>query len=132
MAGHARSPLAVAVSGGGDSLALMHLLRAYAAANKLVPPVVLTVDHGLRKTSARDAKKVAAWAKQAGLKVHVLTWQGKKPQSGIKSGIEASAREARYQLMGAWLSKNKIATLFLGHTQDDQAETFLLRLARGS
>jgi len=106
----------------------MHLLRAYAAANKLTPPVVLTVDHGLRKSSARDAKKVAAWAKQAGLRVQVLTWQGKKPASGI----EAAAREARYRLMGTWLSKNKIATLFLGHTQDDQAETFLLRLARGS
>jgi tRNA(Ile)-lysidine synthase len=128
MAGHARAPLAVAVSGGGDSLALMHLLRAFAAAQKLAPPVVLTVDHGLRKSSAQDARQVAAWAKQAGLKAHVLTWRGKKP----KSGLEAGARMARYQLMGTWLSKNRIATLFVGHTQDDQAETFLLRLARGS
>ncbi len=106
----------------------MHFLRAYAAANKLALPVVLTVDHGLRKSSARDAKKVAGWAKQVGLKAHVLAWRGEKP----KSGIEAAAREVRYRLLGAWLSKNNISTLFLGHTQDDQAETFLLRLARGS
>jgi tRNA(Ile)-lysidine synthase len=121
-------PIAVAVSGGGDSLALMHLLRAFAKAHKQKPPVVLTVDHGLRKSSKADADKVAAWAKQASLKAHVLAWRGAKPNSGI----EAAAREARYRLMGAWLTRHKITTLFVGHTQDDQAETFLLRLARGS
>jgi tRNA(Ile)-lysidine synthase len=89
---------------------------------------VLTVDHGLRVNSAKDAKQVVAWAKQAGLTAYVLTWRGAKPESGL----EAAAREARYRLMGAWLAKHKIATLFVGHTQDDQAETFLLRLARGS
>ena len=128
MAGHARGPWAVAVSGGGDSLALMHLLCAFAAAEKLTPPIVLTVDHGLRKSSASDARQVAAWAGQAGLKAHVLTWRGKK----LARGVEAGAREARYRLMGAWLAKKGSATLFVGHTQDDQAETFLLRLARGS
>ena len=55
--------IAVAVSGGSDSLALMHLLRAFAQQRKSKLPVVLTVDHGLRKSSARDAKQVAAWAK---------------------------------------------------------------------
>jgi tRNA(Ile)-lysidine synthase len=120
--------IVVAVSGGGDSIALMHLLEAYASANRLAPPIVLTVDHGLRKHSARDARQVAAWAKQAGLKAHILTWRGARP----KSGVEAAAREARYRLMGDWLVKNSITTLHVGHTQDDQAETFLLRLARGS
>ena len=120
--------LAVAVSGGGDSIALMHLLAAYAKARKRKPPIVLTVDHGLRKSSARDAKQVVAWAKKTGLTAHVLTWRGPKPQSGI----EAAAREARYRLMGAWLTRHKVATLYVGHTIDDQAETFLLRLARGS
>jgi len=120
--------LAVAVSGGSDSLALMHLLAAFARARKIQAPLVLTVDHGLRPDSAKDAKKVAAWAKQAGLKATILSWRGNKP----KSGIEAAARQARSRLMGAWLVKKKIGTLFVGHTQDDQAETFLLRLARGS
>jgi len=119
---------AVAVSGGGDSLALMHLLGSFARREGLSPPVVLTLDHGLRKSSAMDAKKVAAWAKRLGLAATVLTWRGKKP----KTGIEAAAREARYRLMGNFLTKNKIGTLFVGHNQDDQAETFLLRLARGS
>ena len=73
MAGHAGPPWAVAVSGGGDSLALMHLLRDFAKARGLVPPIVLTVDHGLRKNSARDAKQVLTWAKQAGLAAHLLT-----------------------------------------------------------
>ncbi len=116
------------MSGGGDSLALMHLLAAHAKAHRHKPPVVLTVDHGLCRSSSKDARKVAAWAKKAGLKAHVLTWEGIKP----KSGVESAAREARYALMGAWMVKHKITTLHVGHTIDDQAETFLLRLARGS
>ena len=127
MAGH-EAPFAIAVSGGSDSLALMHLLAALARAAKKPLPVVLTVDHGLRKASGDDARQVVRWAKKAGLKAHVLVWRGKKP----KSGIEALAREARYQLMGAWMVKHGVITLFVGHTEDDQAETFLLRLARGS
>lgn len=127
MAGYG-PPWAVAVSGGGDSLALMHLLAAYARKAGLALPLVLTVDHGLRSSSTKDARQVAAWAKRAGLPVHLLTWRSGKP----KSGLEAAAREARYRLMGGWLQKKQITTLFVGHTLDDQAETFLLRLARGS
>jgi len=106
----------------------MHLLAAHAKAHRRKPPVVLTVDHGLRPSSSKDARKVAAWAKRVGLKAQVLTWKGLKPTSGV----EAAAREARYALMGAWMIKHKITTLHVGHTIDDQAETFLLRLARGS
>ena len=94
---------AVAVSGGGDSLALMHLLAALARRRNSALPVVLTVDHGLRKASANDARQVARWAKKAGLKAHILTWRGKKP----KSGIEALAREARYRLMGELVVKRR-------------------------
>ena len=121
-------PLALAVSGGGDSLALMHLAARHAAAHSLPVPVVLTVDHGLRKGSRSDARKVVAWAKAIGLKAHILSWPGKKP----KTGVEAAARSARYRLMGAWMAANGVSALCVGHTQDDQAETFLLRLARGS
>jgi tRNA(Ile)-lysidine synthase len=127
MTGH-DGPIAVAVSGGSDSLALMHLLAAFARARKLPPPLVLTVDHGLRAGSAKDARQVSAWAKQAGMKAQALLWRGNKP----KTGIEAAAREARYRLMGEALAKQGITALFVGHTQDDQAETFLMRLARGS
>ncbi|HVU20874.1 MAG TPA: tRNA lysidine(34) synthetase TilS [Rhizomicrobium sp.] len=121
-------PGAVAVSGGGDSLALMHLLCDWSKAQGREAPVVLTVDHGLQKDSAAKAKQVVAWAKRAGLKAHVLAWEGKKP----KSDVEAESREARYRLMGAWCRKRGLAALYVGHTRDDQAETFLLRLARGS
>jgi tRNA(Ile)-lysidine synthase len=121
-------PGAVAVSGGGDSLALMHLLAGWAKAQNVTPPVVLIVDHTLRKESASEARKAAAFARKAGLAAHILTRKGAVPQSGI----EAAARDARYGLMGGWLRKHHIATLYVGHTLDDQAETFLLRLGRGS
>src|SRR5262249_19528197 len=116
MARHAGQAAAVAVSGGGDSLALMHLVAGHAGRQGHPLPIILTVDHGLRPSSAKDAKAVAAWAARAGLEAKVLTWRGKKPATGI----EAAAREARYRLMGAYLAKHKIATLFVGHNQDDQ------------
>ena len=121
-------PGAVAVSGGGDSVALMFLLAAYAKQAKQPAPVILTVDHGLRADSAKDAKAVAKIATDAGLKAHVLTFKGAAP----KSDVEAEARHARYQLMGEWLTANKVDALYVAHTMEDQAETFLLRLARGS
>ena len=121
-------PGAVALSGGGDSLALMHLLAQWAKARYLPPPVALVVDHALRKESASEARQAAAFAKKAGLTAHILTRKDLAP----KSGIEAAARDARYGLMANWLQKHGIATLYVGHTLDDQAETFLLRLGRGS
>ncbi len=121
-------PGAVAVSGGGNSLALMHLLVSWTKKRRHKPPVVLTVDHGLRQGSSSDARKVARWARTAGLKAVTLVWKGQKPSGDI----EAEARAARYDLMAAWLHKNGVRALYLGHTRDDQAETFLLRLARGS
>ena len=111
------------MSGGGDSLALMFML-----AHAKKKPVVLTVDHGLRPDSTDDARAVLKAAKKLGLEAHLLQWKGAKP----KSDIEAAAREARYRLMGEWCRKHKIENLYLAHTLEDQAETFLLRLARGS
>ncbi len=121
-------PGAVAVSGGADSLALMHLLAGWARAGKHPKPLVLSVDHGLRPESSSDAKKVARWAKALDLPSEILTVAGKKP----KSDIEAWAREARYRLMGERLRRHGLTALYVAHHQDDQAETFLLRLARGS
>jgi tRNA(Ile)-lysidine synthase len=121
-------PGVVAVSGGGDSIALMHLLARWAKATRREPPHVVTVDHGLRKASAVDARTVTGWAKRAGLKSHALRWRGPHPTSDV----EAAAREARYRLMGDHARKKKLAALYVGHTRDDQAETFLLRLMRGS
>jgi tRNA(Ile)-lysidine synthase len=121
-------PGAVAVSGGGDSLALMHLLADWARARRAPAPIVFTVDHGLRPQSAAEAKDVARWAKEAGLACEILSVKGEKP----KTGIEAWAREARYRLMAKALAGRGLKALYLGHTEDDQAETFLIRLGRGS
>jgi tRNA(Ile)-lysidine synthase len=120
-------PGAVAVSGGGDSVALMHLLARWAKGTKKTAPLVLVVDHGLRPESGREARGVVKTAKALGLAVRLLRWADAPGR-----GIEAAARAARYGLMGKVLRQQKRATLYVGHTEDDQAETFLLRLARGS
>ncbi|MGH6876764.1 MAG: tRNA lysidine(34) synthetase TilS [Rhizomicrobium sp.] len=121
-------PGAIAVSGGGDSIGLLLLLAEWARATGQPPPSVLTVNHGLRPAAAQEAAAVAARSRAWGLDAHVLAWRGRKPLSDI----EGAAREARYRLMGAWCRANGIGCLYVGHTIDDQAETFLLRLARGS
>lgn len=118
----------MAVSGGGDSMALMHLMAAAARAGGLPLPVVVTVDHALRPHSAAEARQVAAWAGEAGLEAQILTRKGPLPQSDI----EAKAREARYRLIGRWCRMRGIEIVALAHTCDDQAETFLMRLMRGS
>jgi len=121
-------PGAIAVSGGGDSLALMHLMHDWSKAERVAAPIVLTVDHGLQPHSKANARRVLRWAKALGLKAAALSWKGPKPDSDI----EAVAREARYRLMGEWCRAHGAAALYAGHTRDDLAETFLLRLARGS
>ena len=121
-------PGAVAVSGGADLLALLLLLADWAADQGLPAPVALTVDHGLQPRSARQAQDVARRAKQRGLGAHVLRWTGRKPVADI----ESAAREARYRLMGDWCRHNAVRCLYVAHSLDDQAETFLLRLMRGS
>lgn len=121
-------PGAVAVSGGADSLALMHLLAEWARASGKAPPIVLTVDHGLQAGSAAAARAVVAAAKAAGLPAHGLKWTGTKPDADL----EAAARAARYRLMGNWCRRRRIGALYVAHNREDQAETVLLRLARGS
>lgn len=122
-----KASLAVACSGGADSMALTLLLAEYCrkSGNKLM---AITVDHGLREESAGEAKQVGKWLKQHGAAHVVLKWEGKKPTRNIQE----TAREARYALMADYCHANKIHHLLLAHHQDDQAETFLLRLARGS
>jgi len=121
-------PAAAAVSGGGDSLALLLLIEEWARSGSRRVPIVLIVDHGLKPHSRRDALEIASRVGDRGLETHVLSWRGRKPAANI----ESSAREARYRLMGNWCRANGIRCLFVAHTIDDQAETFLLRLSRGS
>lgn len=115
--------IAVGVSGGADSLALA--IRLAEMGKKVV---ALTVDHALRKESRAEAEYVAKVMFEYGIEHHILTWREEKP----KKGIEEAARRARYGLLFDFCKLNNINTLAVGHHLRDQAETFLLRLQRGS
>ena len=120
-------PLAVAVSGGADSLALLLLAQAYAK-EKGGHIVALTVDHGLRPASKEEAQQVQRWAQTRGIEHVILTWEGDKPTSHLQE----KARTARYELLTQWCKKNGVSTLLLAHHREDQEETFWLRLTCGS
>ncbi len=90
--------------------------------------IALTVDHGLRSDSRKEAERVGEWARARGIEHVILTWEGDKPASRLQE----KAREARYHLLTSWCKANGISTLLLGHHAQDQEETFWLRLAAGS
>lgn len=120
--------LAVAFSGGPDSLALLILAAQWAKRRKGVSLHAFTVDHGLRPASAAEARRASAMARELGVPHRILRWTGEKPASGI----QAAAREARYRLLTTACRELGFHDLLVAHHLDDQAETFLLRLARGS
>jgi len=121
--------LALAVSGGADSLALLLLAQRWRAARPTGPDLlVLTVDHGLRPESAAEARFVGEIAKRHGLRFQSLLWTDPAPLRGI----EAAARAARYALLLDAARQAGATHLATAHHRDDQAETFLMRLARGS
>jgi tRNA(Ile)-lysidine synthase len=117
--------VALAVSGGSDSVGLM-LLAAKAGLGRHA--TVLTVDHGLRPQSGAEAGRVVDWARRLGFPAEVLRWEDPKPTTGLQE----RAREARYRLMADWCARHGVDAVATGHTLDDQAETLLMRLARGS
>ncbi len=117
--------LGVAVSGGGDSMAVLHLL-AHLAAQKNVALEVATVDHGLRPEAAAEADFVAKVCAGLGLHHDILCWTG----GAGKGNLQARARTGRYRLLATWAKQRSLGRVALGHTQDDQAETFLMRLKR--
>ena len=121
---------ALAVSGGSDSTALMVLMAEWIGltGRSLEACTVLTVDHRLRPESASEAEAVARQAAALGLRHVILVWDGDKP----RTGLQAAARAARYRLMAAYAGAHDIGAICTAHTQDDQAETLLMRLARGS
>ncbi|UWR49697.1 tRNA lysidine(34) synthetase TilS [Phaeobacter inhibens] len=122
--------LGVAVSGGGDSMALMHLLHE-CFADVGVEICVATVDHGLRPTSGDEAQMVAGAAAKLGMAHDILQWCD-RPTTGQAGNLQEQARNARYALLTSWAQLNDISTVALGHTADDQAETLLMRLGRSS
>ncbi|MEH2475298.1 tRNA(Ile)-lysidine synthase [Nitrobacteraceae bacterium AZCC 2161] len=121
--------LILAVSGGPDSIALMWLAARWRRALKRGPDLIaVTVDHGLRPEAAREARDVKRLATSLELPHRTLRWIGAKP----KTGLPAAAREARYRLLAKAARAGGATHVLTAHTRDDQAETLLMRMARGS
>ena len=119
--------LAVAVSGGPDSLALAFLVKCYSLKNKLNVKYFI-VDHKLRKESSHEAKTVKNILKKIDINAKILPWNGIKPSKNI----QARARDKRYFLLAEECKKNDVKYLLLGHHINDLFENFLIRLVRGS
>jgi tRNA(Ile)-lysidine synthase len=120
--------IAVAVSGGSDSLGLGLLLAAWVR-DRGGHLIVLTVDHGLRAEAATECARVAQiFAAIPNCSAHVLRWRGEKPEHGL----QAAARAARYALLSDWCRAHGVLHLAVGHTAEDQAETVAMRQAHGS
>ena len=119
--------LAVAVSGGPDSLTLAFLAKCYALKHKINIKCFI-VDHKLRKESSTEAKTIKKILKKININCEILIWRGKKPSKNIQS----LAREKRYSLLVDQCKKHNIKNLLLGHHLDDLSENFLIRIVRGS
>ncbi len=124
------SGFVIAVSGGPDSTALLMLAAQWAKRQKKRRPKLLaiTIDHGLRPQAAAEAAAVKRLARRLGVPHRTLRWRGKKP----KSGLQEAARVARYRLLAQAAARAGYGHVMTAHTLDDQAETVLFRLARGS
>ncbi len=121
--------IAVAVSGGADSTALLLLMQRWSSARSGHPRLcVLTVDHKLRNGSDVEARSVMGLAARLGVEAKLLSWDGEKPATGIQN----AARRARLALLTAAAREFGASAVALAHNADDQAETLVMRLARGS
>jgi len=126
------SALVLAVSGGPDSTALLFLAARWRAARKLrqkaLRLVAVTVDHGLRQQSAAEARAVGRLARRLRVQHRIVRWRGKKP----RTAVQEAARVARYRLLDNLAHTLKADHILTAHTLDDQAETVLMRMSRGS
>ena len=121
--------LLLAVSGGSDSTALLVLAARWAKRLKRPPKITaITIDHGLRPESAREAAAVKRLARRLGVPHRTLRWRGDKP----KSGLQEAARIARYRLLAEAAARAGCEHVLTAHTLDDQAETVLAKFLRGA
>lgn len=119
--------IGVAVSGGGDSIALLLLIYKWAQETKKTI-LVATVNHDLKPTAEDEANQVSLFCSKLGILHSVLTWKNWDK----KGNVQASARKARYQLLTKWAVENNISCVALGHNRDDVVENFFIRLSRGA
>jgi tRNA(Ile)-lysidine synthase len=121
--------LVLAVSGGPDSTALMWLVAHWRKRRRRGPKLIaVTVDHGLRPEARREAAAVTRLARRLGIAHRVLRWRGAKPTTGLQE----KARVARYRLIAQAADRGRATCVLTAHTIDDQAETILFRMTRGS
>jgi len=121
--------IVLAVSGGPDSIALMWLAARWRSTLARGPRLIaVTVDHGLRAEAAAEARDVKRLARSLDLTHRTMRWTGEKP----KTGLPAAARTARYRLLAQAARASGATHVLTAHTRDDQAETVLMRLLRGS
>src|SRR5436305_11013441 len=121
--------LVLAVSGGPDSVAMMWLAARWRRAGRRGPQLVaVTIDHGLRSEAGREAREVKQLAKSLDLPHRTLRWTDAKPATGVP----AAARDARYRLLARAARAAGATHVLTAHTEDDQAETLLMRMSRGS
>jgi tRNA(Ile)-lysidine synthase len=124
-----RPVIAVAVSGGADSMSLALLLDRWTRAQGGAV-VALTVDHRLRPEAEAEARRVGNWLAARGIGHRTLIWR--RPKGVPTSALQAQAREERYRLLTGWCRRQGVLHLALAHHAGDQAETVLMRLARGA
>ena len=125
----AESALVLAISGGPDSTALLYLMARWRGHQQSAPHLVaVSIDHGLRPEARREAAEVKRLSEQLGVEHRTMRWSGAKPSTGIQE----AARVARYRLLRTAARRAKARCVLTAHTLDDQAETVLLRMARGS
>lgn len=123
------APLLLAVSGGPDSYGMMAAFARWRDLGGVVPPLsVASVDHGLRPAAVTECAGVVTAAAGLGFVATCLRWEGDKPASGLQE----AAREARYSLLAAHAREIGAGAIVVAHHLEDQAETVLMRLARGS
>lgn len=119
--------VAIAVSGGSDSMALLMLMKQYCGEINC-DFIAITIDHNLRSESAEEAKEVGKILEKFHIEHKIIKWEGEKP----KSNIQETARIARYELLTKYCKDHNINYLFTAHQMNDQAENFLIRAERGS
>ena len=119
--------IGVAVSGGGDSMALLSFLHSWCMTRR-IELCAVSVDHGIRKESLDECRRVGEFASELDVSHQILTSDGAR----LTGNLQDAARRLRYTLISDWARTTGLGFVALAHTRDDQAETFLLNLARGS
>jgi tRNA(Ile)-lysidine synthase len=119
--------IALAVSGGPDSIAMMHMIHQWALASKK-EITILTVNHNLRTEAQEESDFVKKFSAELGIKYILLEWV----HDGVTSNVHDRAREARYELMTNWCKNNNIDTLCTAHHMDDRVENFFIRVSKGA